>query len=113
MKHMPLSAVRFPVLLVSASLRGGHVNVLHQALAPVLLQIEWLEVFQLIVRFVAVEHSWALFVDLEREQSMKSNRKLQPGPYHQWIHFVNNPKFRMIWFYFAGVPPFVSDTIVR
>lgn len=54
-------------------------DVLHQALAPVLLQIEWLKVLQLIVGFVAVQHRWTLFVDLEREQSMKSNRQFGPG----------------------------------
>lgn len=40
-------------------------DVLHQALAPVLLQIEWLKVLQLIVGFVAVQHRWTLFVDLD------------------------------------------------
>lgn len=39
---------------------SGHMYVLHQALTPILFQIEWFEIFQLVIRFIAVYNRCSL-----------------------------------------------------
>lgn len=46
----------------------SNMYILHQTLAPILLQIKWLEIFQLIIRFIAIYNRCSLLVDLRKKR---------------------------------------------
>lgn len=57
---------RYKFISVKLLMSCGNMYILHQTLAPILLQIKWLEIFQLIIRFIAIYNRCSLLADLRK-----------------------------------------------